>query len=259
MENIIDKRRPDIKESERFIKIYFIGFDYDKIEEFYQKKKNQDIYYNSNKVIIDGREIKGIERFLMTLPDKNDPNSTRNAEVSEKDNYNIPITENNFIESTLIRLNYEYLVIKSRNLKRVTKTFIEYLENKKPETPDKKEPTFPTINKSIIDPEFVWDKYHNKVFECNRATFDSLLVNGIECGKTIKWTYSARQNKINIPQLKLFIEAITGDKENTGMSYIKKVFGLEVTVSDYKNKTTLSNHFKELKDKIMKNKMLKNK
>jgi hypothetical protein len=115
------------------------------------------------------------------------------------------------------------------------------------QTDEAKVGTLPKINGNIVDIEFVWEHYHNKAFECDRNTFDTLLVNGNpDCKNKIKWTYCKKEGKPCIPQLKLFVEKITGDVENTGIAYIKQVFGITVKVSDYNKKTSLDAFFKDL-------------
>jgi hypothetical protein len=119
------------------------------------------------------------------------------------------------------------------------------------QTDEAKVGTLPKINGNIVDIEFVWEHYLNKAFVCSRNTFDTLLVNGNPDSKEkISWIYCKKKGRPCIPQLKLFVEKITGDVENTGIGYIKQVFGMTVKVSDYNKKTRLDRFFQELTSHI---------
>lgn len=102
----------------------------------------------------------------------------------------------------------------------------------------------PVINTSIFDPDFIFENYHNKAFICSRFAFDAWLVHGKVCKEKITWTYISRENKVSKAQLKKFIDKIT-DTDTAKEAYFKRVFGIEVKKSDYKD-ARLNSDFKEL-------------
>ena len=104
----------------------------------------------------------------------------------------------------------------------------------------------------IIDPDFVFEKYHNNGIKCSAFAFYAWLVYGkkYEMEKLV-WTFPVKA------QLKVFIDEITGT-DTAKKAYFKQVFGMILTKSDYKNSTTLDKHFDLLTEEIKKNKLTKN-
>lgn len=111
----------------------------------------------------------------------------------------------------------------------------------------------PVINKDIINPDFVFEKYHNNGIKCSQFAFYAWLVYGKKYEKEkLEWTFEIKA------QLKVFIDKITGTVR-AKESYFNQVFGIPLTKSDYKHSNTLDKHFILLSNEIDKNKLKINK
>lgn len=109
----------------------------------------------------------------------------------------------------------------------------------------------PVINKDIIDPDFVFEKYYNNVIKGSPFAFYAWLVYGKKYEKEkLEWKFTIKA------QLKVFIDTITGT-DTAKESYFNKVFGIRLTKSDYKNSTTIDERFILLSNEIEKNKLQK--
>jgi len=113
----------------------------------------------------------------------------------------------------------------------------------------------PIINKDIINPDFVFENYHNNGIKCSPFAFYAWLVYGKKYEvEKLEWTFKTKA------QLKLFIDKITGTTDTAKESYFNQVFGISLKLSDYRNSNTLDKHFILLQNEIDKKKLnIKNK
>lgn len=114
----------------------------------------------------------------------------------------------------------------------------------------------PVIDRDIIKPEFIIEKYLNKAFECSPFAFYAWLVYGKKYEKEqINWTFKKdNSDTVSKAQLKLFINKIT-NTDTAKKSYFNQVFGMKIEKSDYRNSFSLDVYFKELTDEIDRNKL----
>lgn len=129
-----------------------------------------------------------------------------------------------------------------------------YIPNKE-KFKDLPDSNFPTIDTKLVSPEFIINKYYNKIFECSLDAFYAWLVYGKKYEKEqIKWTFKKENSTtVSKAQLKVFIDKIT----NTNIAkkaYFKNVFDVKIEKSDYKNSFSLDNYFNELTAEIVQNK-----
>jgi hypothetical protein len=93
----------------RYLKLHLSGLTPDNIDEFYEKKFNEYVYYHSEKVTINGKEIEpGLKRILLTFPDENGNPNIESLEVGGFTKEGFPITEKMFIESELDKITKRY-------------------------------------------------------------------------------------------------------------------------------------------------------
>ncbi|NCB69046.1 MAG: hypothetical protein EOM47_09400 [Bacteroidia bacterium] len=103
------------------------------------------------------------------------------------------------------------------------------------------------------DTKKLYDKLVNIAFTGSELCFNSLLVNGKPFNTSkLHWKYERKKGIVCKAQLKMFINTITGNAENTKEAYFKQVFGIEMKKSDYKN-AKLNNDLSELLKECEKN------
>ena len=97
------------------------------------------------------------------------------------------------------------------------------------------------------DAKKLYDNLVNVAFKGSEICFNSWLVNGKPFKTTkLEWIFEAKKGIVSKAQLKMFINTITGDAENTKEKYFKQVFDIQMNTADYKDAKKLKSKLETL-------------